>query len=167
MTKHERYRSLVGLTASALLVLLMSMTAAQQPPIGVSPRDVKPGTSPTLTISSSGFLDLSQVSASQVGIEPSDGVSNLRVGNASPQSLSLSFDLAASAAPGARALSISVNDVTVSVRVLVDDPQVCRPACSPPRPVCDDGICVRLPHACMPRCVSPKVCDDGVCKTPM
>jgi hypothetical protein len=118
MTAHARLRLLVGLAAIAVLALFMA-TAQAQAPISVSPSNVQAGTTPTLTISSNGFFDLSQVAASQIDINPRDGVTNLRVSNATARSLTLSFDLASAAAGGDRMLSINALDVTVSMKLAV------------------------------------------------
>ena len=132
-----------------------------QAPISISPKSIETGKSSTITVSSSGFFDLSKVTASEVSVNPNSGISNIQVGNATPQSLAVTLDVAARAAAGTRMLSINANDVIVSMRLAVTqsrDPNVCHPACRPPRS-CEDGKCVR-PVSCNPRCVSPKVCEQ-------
>src|SRR6266545_4173754 len=105
MTIVARLRSLTGFAAIGLLCLLVSAAQAQAP-LSVTPKTVKTGTSPALTVSSTGFFDLSQVSASQISIAPGQGVSGLRVSNPTAQSLILSFDLASGASTGQRSLNI-------------------------------------------------------------
>lgn len=180
MTSRATHRSFVALVATAFLALLVS--PAQADP--VTPKTVKAGTSPTLTVNSSGFFDLSQVSASQISVNPGTGVSNIRIGNATPQSAAVTFDIASTATPGQRMLVIATSDVTVSMRLLVEPGVVaaCTPAnchpprecdgnacvmaacnpsnCRPPRACNDDGICARLP-VCNPGCRPPKECVAG------
>jgi hypothetical protein len=160
------------LLCSALsLVLLVSANVAQaQAPISVSPKTVQAGTSPTLTVSTNGFFDLSAVTAEQIDITPRSGVTNLRVSNASARSLSASFTLASNATLGPRSLVIRAHGVTVSLDLLVGraprDPDVCTPQnCRPPRFECQDNICVRV-IACVPRCRPPRVCEFGRCVLP-
>jgi hypothetical protein len=157
-----------NLVRSALsLFLLVSASVAQaQAPISVAPKNVRVGTSPTVTISTNGFFDLSAVTASQLDISPRTGVSNIRVSNPSARSLTVSFDLARSAAIGPRLLIVTAHDVSVSMGLVVEreprDPSLCTPAnCRPPRQ-CQDGFCVR-PIACVPRCRPPRVCEFGRC----
>jgi Quinohemoprotein amine dehydrogenase, alpha subunit domain III len=171
------HRSFVALVATAFLTLLISPAQAEP----VTPKTVKAGTSPTLTVNSSGFFDLSQVSASQISVSPGTGISNIRVGNATPLSATVTLDIASTATPGQRMLVIATSDVTVSMRLLVEPgvvpvctPANCRPPrecdgnacvmaacspsnCRPPRACNDDGICARIP-VCNPRCRPPKQC---------
>jgi hypothetical protein len=161
MTSLAIHRSFAALVATAFLALLVS--AAQAQPL--TPKTVKAGTSPTLTVNSSGFFDLSQVSASQISVNPGTGVSNIRIGNATPQSATVTFDIASAATPGQRMLVIATSDVTVSMRLQVEPGVVpvaaCNPSnCRPPRACNDDGICARLP-VCNPGCRPPKECVAG------
>jgi hypothetical protein len=164
----------------------MSIAQAQAP-LSVSPNTVKPGATPvvtTLTVSSTGFFDLSQVRASQIGINPRDGISNIQVGNAAPRQMTLSFTLAGNAAAGDRSLSFTVDEVTISLKLkVVRDQPVCSPRnCAPPK-TCEGGVCVapkcdestcskprtchgficRLGRVCTPRCRNDQFCDDGRC----
>lgn len=189
MAIQARLRPFVSFVAAAVLVL--SFCAAQaQAPISVAPKTVKAGTSPTLTISSAGLVDLSRLRASQIDISPRDGISNIRVSDATPQRLTLSFSLAGTAAAGPLTIALKADDdLTVSLRFVVEaaDIQLCSPAnCRPPRacngdvcamPVCTadncrpprdcfNGVC-RPAKTCRPACRFPKpVCDDGVCILP-
>jgi hypothetical protein len=193
MTTSATLRSLAGFAAIAILCLFASAAQAQAP-ISVTPKTVKTGTSPALTVASNGFLDLSQIAASQFSVTPGDGVSGLRVSNPSAQSLILSFDLASGASTGQRSLTISLGDMTVSLKLTVErglppacSPRNCRaprtcvdgvctapppPACSPancrpPRFCNDEGVCMRRP-VCNPACRPPRVCNDsGRCELPM
>jgi hypothetical protein len=65
---------------------------------------------------------------------------------AGAERLTLSFDLARTAAGGNRTVNIQVtDDVIVSIRFFVErDPQVCSAACVPPRR-CEIGVC-KLPE---------------------
>jgi hypothetical protein len=81
--------------------------------------------------------------------------------------MSVSLDVSAKAASGERMLSISADDVIVSVKLSVTgrrDPNVCRPPCRFPNR-CEDGACVPPPPHCNPRCVPPKICvQNNVCE---
>ena len=166
MTTDISLRYLTSLLAAAILSLSASMVAAQTP-ISIDPKTVQTGTSPTITVSSSGFFDLSKVTASQVSVNPGAGISNIRVSNGTPRSMSVSLDVSAKAASGERMLSISADDVIVSVKLSVTgrrDPNVCRPPCRFPNR-CEDGACVPPPPHCNPRCVPPKICvQNNVCE---
>jgi hypothetical protein len=167
MTTHPTYRSIIVLVAAALLTLAISPAQAD-PPISVTPKSVMAGKSAVLTIKSNGFLDLSQVPPAQISINPGTGVSNIRFSNATPQSVTLSFDLASTAAAGERALVITADDVTISTRLVVQSapPAACSPSnCHPPRR-CEDGSCVR-PACSRENCLPPRSCNDfGVCARP-
>jgi hypothetical protein len=173
-------RSFVALVATALLTLLVSLAQAQP----LIPNTVKAGTSPALTVNSSGFFDLSQVPASQISVSPGTGISNIQISNATPQTATVSFDIASVATPGQRVLVINAGDVTVAIKLLVEagpapvcSPTNCRPPrvcdgdacivpecgplnCRPPRSCNDDGFCT-LPPVCNPRCISPRQCMPG------
>jgi hypothetical protein len=134
-------RFFVSLAAIAAVTLFMSVAQAQ--PISIAPTKVGAGTSVTLTISSSAFfLNLAQLSPSQITINPAGDISNLRTSNPGAERLTLSFDLARTAVGGTRTVNIQVtDDVIVSIRFVVErDPQVCSPACIPPRR-CEMGLC--------------------------
>jgi hypothetical protein len=102
----------------------------------------------------------------------------------------LTFDLAASAPTGPRTIVITTDDVTVSIKFMVErgtatvcSPNNCRPPrmcngdvcelpacgpsnCRPPRRCTDDGLCIR-PTVCTPACRPPKECQPGnVCRLP-
>jgi hypothetical protein len=186
MTRHATHRFFVALAATLFLTLLIS-PALPQP---VTPKSVKTGTSASLTLNSSGFFDLSRVTTSQIAINPSTGVSNLALRNGTPQSAALTFDLAATALTGPRAIVITTDDVTVSIKLMVErgtapvctagncrpprecngnvcDLAACGPSnCRPPKRCTDDGLCMR-PPICSPTCRPPKECQPGnVCRLP-
>jgi hypothetical protein len=173
--------------AIAFLSLFISSAQAQAP-LSVTPKTVKAGTTPALTLASNGFFDFSRVTLAQLSISPRDGISGIRVSNATPQSVILSFDLASNATGGTRFLSIDANDVTVTVKFAVEpvaqacNPRSCRspnrcvngvctaPACTPTncrRPSrCVDDVCVTPPppRVCVPACTGPTRCINGECK---
>lgn len=167
MTINARFGSLVGLAATAVLSLFISMAQAQAP-LSISPNTVKPGATPVVTavtVSSTGFFDLSQIRASQIGIIPRDGISNIQVSNAAPRQMTLSFTLAGNAPAGDRSLMFTVNEVTVSLKLrVVRDLPVCSPGnCAPPK-TCEGGICI-APRCDETTCRSPRACHAGVCRT--
>jgi hypothetical protein len=164
-----RHRSFVAIVAATLLIFVT--TLAQADPL--TPSTVTVGTSPTLTINSSGFFDLSKVTASQISISPSSGVSKLQVGNATPTTATVTFNLSPKASAGARMLAINAGDVNVSLKFTVQsasNTDKCTPAnCRPPKSCNDSGVCAR-PPVCNPRCSPPKECVEkssgNVCETP-
>jgi hypothetical protein len=76
--------------------------------ISVSPNVVETGTAPSVTITTSGLFDLSEVHPSQIGIRPSDGVSEIRIFDQTAQTLVLSFHLEADTPTGTRTLFIRI-----------------------------------------------------------
>jgi hypothetical protein len=160
-TNLATHRSIIALVATAFVTLLISLAQAQQ----ITPKTVTAGTPAALTINSSGFFDLSQVSAARISVNPGTGVSNIRISNATPTSATVTFDLASSAKAGQRMLVINAGDVTVSLKFSVEPAaaRVCNPSnCRPPK-VCDGDKCV--PPACSAaNCRPPRSCnDDGIC----
>jgi hypothetical protein len=89
------------------------------PTIFVAPSTVPAGGAATLTVNSAGGLDLSQLAPSQVTIAPSDGISNLSVGNATPNSLALSFSSTPCTPTGNRTLTIANHDISASATFAV------------------------------------------------
>jgi hypothetical protein len=140
--------------------------------ITVAPNVVDTGTSPRVTISASGFFDLSEVTESQISIRPSQGVSQLQITGATAQHLTLSFDLAADASIGTRTLLIRNNDgATVVALDLVFrlGSHICRPPCELPFR-CSANVCVGPPPPppppqCRPPCRPGFFCSEfGVCE---
>jgi hypothetical protein len=173
MMTNTGYRALVSLLAAAVISLWTSPIQAQpsaQPLISVSPNSVKPGTLPMLTITSSGALDLSQVTAPQLQITPGDFIGSFEITNKTPTSLTFRFAVERQARGGERKLSVTVNNVTVSIPLMVEGQLgICDPACRPPTPRCEAGRCVPAlppPPTCNPPCQSPARCENGVCKVP-
>ena len=135
--------------------------------ISVTPNIVNTGASDTVTITTSGFFDLSQVTPSQIQVRPADGVSNFAITEQSAQHLALSFDVADSAAPGTRTLSISNSSGGPSVALdltLKLGPSVCNPSCVSPA-VCQSNQCVTHtpPPQCNPACQGESSCVNGHC----
>jgi hypothetical protein len=162
-------RFLTCVIATAIISLSASMAQAQAP-LSVSPGTVEAGGSPTLTVSSSGFFNLSKVNASQIAITPDKDISNIQVSKATPRRLTLSFD-AGNFSTGDHTLTINANDVAVSVKFSIaakPDRNACTPACRLPTPDCVGGRCLR-PVRCEPKCPSDKRCvrvgasDAGRC----
>jgi hypothetical protein len=112
-----------------------------------------------LTVSSSGFFNLSKVNASQIAITPDKDISNIQVSKATPRRLTLSFD-AGNFSTGDHTLTINANDVAVSVKFSIaakPDRNACTPACRPPRTDCVEGACL-LPVRCTPSCPPTQMC---------
>lgn len=136
-----------------------------QASISVSPSVVETGTSPTLTLTSSGFFDLSEVRVPQVGIRPDEGVLDLKITSATAQRMALSFKLSEAASPGVRTLFIKDrNGVTVVALdlVLQRGAHICRPACEPPKR-CRNNQCVLDPDICIPDCKPCERCRNNIC----
>lgn len=131
----------------------------------LSPSTVETGSSPTLTISVSGFLDLSEVQLPQISIQPSQGIANMRIASATAQRMLLVFDLSKSASPGNRILRIK--DASGATRISLDltvklAPDVCRPECQPPKR-CVNNQCVLPSDICIPACGPFQRCRNNVC----
>lgn len=201
------HRLFIGLGATAILSLFFAATAVAfvlhsggpsrsmtgtndlthkvQGSVTVSPNIVETGTSPTVTISASGFFDLSQVRESLIGIRPTQGVSNIQIESATAQRLRLSFTLAPDTVTGTRTLFINNSNGTTIVALDLElklgalfcqpacrDPLVCRAnvcvrpeGCNPP---CDDGFSCNqfnrcVTPRCQPPCASGSVCESGRC----
>jgi hypothetical protein len=135
--------------------------------ISVTPNTVDTGASNAVTITTSGFFDLSQVTPSQIQVRPADGVSNFAISEQSAQHLALSFDVADTAAPGTRTLSISNSGGGPSVALdltLKIGQNVCIPNCVSPA-VCMSNQCVTHtpPAQCNPACQEESSCVNGRC----
>jgi hypothetical protein len=137
--------------------------------ITVSPDRVATGGSATVMLSTSGFFDLSVITEAQIGIRPGNGVSNLQIKSQTAQHLTLSFDIADTAAPGIRTLFITNSqDETVVALDLVfqPGPNVCNPSCVAPK-FCRNNVCVApvqtIPHTCNPECDEDHQCVNGRC----
>jgi len=156
------------LLLSLFLLVGQAVTASSQPAggsISLSPTAVETGTSPTLTLTTSGFFDLSEVRPSQVGIRPNQGVSNLKIVSATAQRMVLSFDLSGDASPGTRTLFIKDQRGGTAVAldlVVKRGPNICRPECVPPQ-VCTNNVCKLPPNVCDPACTSGQVCRNNRC----
>ncbi|MCP1850270.1 MULTISPECIES: hypothetical protein [unclassified Bradyrhizobium] len=131
-----------------IMVILASLfcLAANAESITIFPREIKAGTSPTLTITSSpSFINLAQLNASQLEVNPATDVTDIRIVSAAADRLTLSFDLARTAV-GNRTLNIKLSDdVVVTIKLALErDPLICSPACVAPR-ICENGRC-QLPR---------------------
>ncbi len=160
--------ALHALLLSLVLLVGQAVTASSQPAggsISLSPTEVETGTSPTLTLTTSGFFDLSEVRLPQVGIRPNQGVSNLKIVSATAQRMVLSFDLSGDASPGTRTLFIKDRRGGTAVAldlVVRRGPNICRQECVPPR-VCTNNRCQLPPNVCDPACTSGQVCRNNRC----
>jgi hypothetical protein len=161
-------QSFVLVTAAFAFLLYASALARADP---VTPTTVTAGTSPTLTINSSGFFDLSKVTSKQISVSPASGVSNLELSNATPASATVTFTLSSSAPAGARMLVINTGDVNISLKFTVQaNSNKCTPSnCRLPR-FCDENDKCVQPPVCNPRCNMPQVCvktsSGNACETP-
>ena len=138
--------------------------------ISISPDTVESGGSASVTFTTSGFFDLSQVKIGQIGIRPDDDISNLKIERQSAQHLTLSFQIAGTAAQGIRTLFItnSQGDTVVALDLTVNvGPNVCNPQCASPN-VCRSNVCVPPSgpihvRQCVPDCGDDTHCVNGRC----
>jgi len=142
----SRTLSVRGATAAFQVI------AVPNPPlITVSPSSVVAGTSPTLTVASTGCISLAGVGSGQVNITPVTGLSSLSVTNATATQLNVSFTLASTATTGAHTLTVAGASASFNVT-----------APPPPQPTCPFGgrccetnpagtictVCVTPPQQC-------------------
>jgi hypothetical protein len=201
MNKIPKYRSFFNFLVIIILTLLLFVApkdVAFAQPVGqsleLSPTVVKTGESSKVVIKSGGFFDLSEIRQSQIGIRPNEGISDLRIVDATAQSLDLSFKIANTASAGIRTLFIkntsgaTVVALNLTLRLglgickpLCQAPNICRDnVCVPPpppprecKPPCDpnsgeeckNGACVLI--KCRPPCTDGKLCISGRCQLPM
>jgi hypothetical protein len=128
------------------------------PLIGVSPTAVTAGTSSTLTVTSTGCLNLSGVTVAQVSISPNTGISNVAVSNVTATQLNVGFTVASTGPTGARTLTVTAAGVPASASFNVSAPPPPPPPPSCPGPLqrcCEtnpDGtvctLCVTPPQQC-------------------
>jgi hypothetical protein len=95
-----------GSVSQGQFIRLSPAGIAQPPVIRIVPAPVTPRGALSLVIASAGF-DLSTVSPAQVSIDPSDGISNIRVSEASSTGLTTTFDVAPCTPGGNRTLTIA------------------------------------------------------------
>jgi hypothetical protein len=144
----SRTLSVRGATAA------FQVTAVPNAPlITVSPSSVTAGTSPTLTVASTGCMSLAGVGSGQVNITPVTGISSLNVTNATTTQLNVSFTLASNATTGAHTLTVAGASTSFNVA---------SPPPPPPPPTCPGGgrccetnpagtictVCVTPPQQC-------------------
>jgi hypothetical protein len=120
--------------------------AQTQSGVSVSPASVDAGATATLVIAANGTVDLSGVTESQIGVRPDNGIANIKILSQSAQRLTLSLDVAESAAKGVRTLFI---DNAQGAEIVALDLQVAVPG-----------------NVCVPHCRAPAQCEDNVCVSP-
>lgn len=160
----SRFGLLVAVLVAALASFPSALPTLAQGVITVSPNAVFTGTSSTVTLSASGFFDLSQVRASQIAIRPSEGVSVIQIVSATAQRLTISFRISEEAATGTRTLLITnsggatVVALDLALRLGL---HICRPACEATQ-TCRENRCV----GCASPCQEPLVCRGNACVAP-
>lgn len=97
---------------------LQSGLLAATPQISLNPNTVPPSDPVTMTVTSSGGLNLSGATAASVNISNMTGITNLAVSNQQQTSMTLNFTLT-NAAAGARTVTITVNNVSASATFTV------------------------------------------------
>jgi hypothetical protein len=139
--------------------------------ISISPDTVDSGGPASVTFSTSGFFDLSQIRIAQIGIRPGNDITNLKIERQTAQHLTLSFQVAGSAATGVRTLFItnSQDDTVVALDLTINlGANVCNPACTGSQ-VCRNNVCVAQGgggggiHQCSPACGEDTHCVNGRC----
>jgi hypothetical protein len=105
----------IGFVTQGTFKNLVPTGVSQGPPaIAIEMPPIMAGTAPALTITSSGGLDLSHVTAAQVTVAPIDGISIISIGNATPTRAVLSLSIANCTQPVPRTLTIRDQNVTAS-----------------------------------------------------
>ncbi len=120
------------------------------PAASVSPTTAAAGTSPTLTVTTNGTVDLGNVTTKQFGIKPSAFASNYKIISQFAQELTFSMDIARSAQPGL--WTLFVNDAS-GHEVVALNFNITAAAPPPPR-------------TCNPPCAATLVCSNGECVEP-
>lgn len=162
---------------SVVLVFGLTVVAFSHD-ITVSPAEVEIGTAATertVALNASGFFDLGDVQASQIRARPGDGISNIKIKNATAQHMELSFTVSPGAKDGVRSLLILDRKggtvVALDVRFKLAS-NVCRPACQA-NMVCRNNACQPAPPpppTCTPacqgcqECVAHNVCREPACR---
>src|SRR5258707_14916897 len=139
--------------------------SAQQPrtaSITIRPTNITRPQSVTLTVTSPGGLDLSQVTSNHVAIEPSDGISLLQaIPQPGDNELRVDFSIDSSAQLGARTLIIFGDDRLVLAsavfHVLADFPSNCAGG----QECCDVDASTGLCRQCRSSCPRPVLCPAG------
>ncbi|MGJ4951517.1 hypothetical protein [Bradyrhizobium sp. HKCCYLS20291] len=107
-------RTIASVRQGAFRSLVPTGVSQGPPAITIVPPPVTVGSAPALTVRSSGGLDLSNVALSQVAITPELGISGLGIGNATPNSIVVSFNVANCTPGGERTLTIRDQNVAAS-----------------------------------------------------
>ena len=97
---------------------LQSALIAATAQISLSPNTVPPSGAVTMTVTSSGGLNLSGATAASVNISNMTGITNVAVSNQQQTSMTLSFTLT-NAAAGTRTVTVTVNNVSASATFTV------------------------------------------------
>src|SRR5262245_23598869 len=123
------------------------------PLIGVLPTAVTAGTSSTLTVTSTGCLNLSGVTTAQVSISPNTGISNVAVSNVTANQLNVGFSIATTGPTGGRTLTVTAAGVPASASFNVNP----SPPPPPPPPSCPGGgrCCETDSSGNCTKCVTP------------
>jgi len=164
----SRNRTHLAIAFSVFAMSLLAMPGsllAQQPrqgTIAVRPTNITRPESVTLTVTSPSGIDLSQISSSNVAIEPNDGISLLQ---AIPQpgvnELRVDFSIDASAQLGLRTLIIFGDErlviASATFSVLADFPSNCAGG----QECCLINSTTGLCDQCLPQCPQPVLCPAG------
>jgi hypothetical protein len=146
-----------------LFLCVGAVSTRSQGSITVAPAVVNTGGQATVTLTSSGFFDFSEVLESQISVRPANGISNVKIVWASAQQLRLSFNVAEDATTDqVRALLIKNNAGATIVALDLAfrlGTNICRPACVAPQR-CDNNVCI----GCSPACAAGERCEGTVCR---
>jgi hypothetical protein len=130
------------------------VTAPPPSSISVSPSRIKVGTSTDMSVASSPCFPLSGVGLGQVSIDPTDGISGLRLSNVTARSLTLSFAIDPAGLSGTRTVTINTPNGPQSAQFTVFALRVC-----PPTQQCcvknDEGSCTDCRNLCVAKGCSP------------
>lgn len=168
---HRQLASYFVVAPLSMLIFLAPATVARgQSPITVSPGVIETGTETNLTIGASGSFDLAEVGDPQISLRPNDGVTRIRIREATGQRLILSVQLERRTRTGTRTLLIKNNEgrtvVALDLVVRIGS-HICRPSCNAPL-VCQENVCgvsssPIQPVPCNPPCGPSQACEFGRC----
>ena len=118
-----------------------------------------------MTLTSSGFFDLSQINVGRIGVRPADGISGIAIVSQSAQHLTLSMLIAGTATAGTRTLFIlnSQDETVVALDLTLNVGQnVCNPSCTSPA-ICRNNTCVTPPPPTPPPVCNPACDEEATC----
>ena len=130
-----------------------TVTPLPPPTISLSEPIVRPGTSPSISVSASECFDLS-ADGRQVSITPRDGITRMDVTDVTPRSIVLSLSIASTAPEGVRTVAVTTPDgsATATFTVTLRQCPIGQHCCA-----FDGDTCTQ----CRVQCPHPHTCPTG------